>query len=134
MDKTNIMIEFNIVADYFDTDLLTKTIGIKPDEYWNKGDPISGRDHTQVETNWGISTGYTESLDVNEEMEKLISRLKSKVKELITFKDKYHVDYVFCAVINIKNNQSPAIYLTEKVINFLSLISAFFAIDLYIYS
>jgi len=134
MDKTNIMIEFNIVADYFDIDLLTNTLGIKPDEYWNKGDPISGRVHTRIETNWGINTGYTESLDVNEEMEKLISRLKSIVKELITFKDKYHVDYGFSAVINIKNNQTPAVHLTEEVIDFLSSIGVCLDIDIYIYS
>ena len=134
MDKTNIIIEFNIVADYFDTDLLTKTIGIKPDEYWNKGDPISGRDHTRVETNWEINTGYTESLDVNEEIEKLLTILKSKVKELVAFRDKYHVNYGFSAVINIKNKQTPAVHLTEEVIDFLSSIGVSLDIDIYIYS
>jgi len=63
-----------------------------------------------------------------------MEKLYGKEEILKDLKNKHNLKYSICVVINVENNQTPAIYLTEEVIDLFSLIGIYFEIDLYIYS
>ena len=132
MDKTNIKVEFTVISEDFDIDLLTIKLGIEPTQSYYKGDIIPRINRTREESIWRIETEYNESLDINDEVLKLMEKLYGKEEILKDLKNKHNLEYVICVVINVKNNQEPAIYLTEEVINLFSLIGIYFEIDLYI--
>ena len=134
MDKTNIKVEFTVISEDFDIDLLTIKLGIEPTQRYYKGDIIPRINRTREKSFWWIETEYNESLDINDEVLKLMEKLYGKEEILKDLKNKHNLEYVICVVINVKNNQEPAIYLTEEVINLFSLIGIYFEIDLYIYS
>ena len=134
MDKTNIKVEFTVISEDFDIDLLTIKWGIEPTQRYYKGDIIPRINRTREESIWRIETEYNESLDINDEVLKLMEKLYGKEEILKDLKNKHNLKYSICVVINVENNQTPAIYLTEEVINLFSLIGIYFEIDLYIYS
>jgi len=134
MDKTNIKVEFTVISEDFDIDLLTIKLGIEPTECYYKGDIIPRINRTREKSFWWIETEYNESLDINDEVLKLMEKLYGKEEILKDLKNKHNLKYTICVVINVENNQTPAIYLTEEVINLFSLIGIYFEIDLYIYS
>ena len=134
MDKTNIKVEFTVISEDFDIDLLTIKLGIEPTQSYYKGDIIPRINRTREESIWRIETEYNESLDINDEVLKLMEKLYGKEEILKDLKNKHNLKYSICVVINVENNQTPAIYLTEEVIDLFSLIGIYFEIDLYIYS
>lgn len=85
-------------------------------------------------TLWSISTEYEESLDINDQLETILSVLAPKTFDLIELRNTLGVEYRFCVVINIENNQKPAMYLDTDTIEFLNKILAEIDFDLYIYS
>jgi len=133
LDETNIMVEFNIVGDYFEIDLISEKLMIEPAEYYNKGDKVGDKDKKRKETCWSINTGYEASLDINNQLEKIVSLIEPKRNELKKVKELYQLDYHFCIVIRVENNQSPAIYLEKEAIEFANDIGADFDFDLYIH-
>lgn len=134
MKNTNIMAEFRIIGDEFDPNTITNKLSLKPNCYWVKGDKIENRDKYRSYSCWAISTGYEESLDVNIQLARIIEILKAKMSDLIELKSLYNLDYRLDVVINIENNEKPAIYLNSDVIEFAYKISAEFDFDLYIFS
>lgn len=44
MDKTNVKVEFNIIADTFNPDIVTQKLKINPTEVWIKGEQIKDKD------------------------------------------------------------------------------------------
>ncbi|WP_374018198.1 DUF4279 domain-containing protein [Paenibacillus thiaminolyticus] len=132
-DLTNIMAEFVIVGEEFPIGEITKRLVIEPSEFYSKGDKVKNRNIYRKETSWSISTGYEPSLDINTQLSKLIISLENKKQDLIDLKQTYKLDYKFCIVVRIEQNQSPSIYLDNNTISFANEIQAEFDIDLYIF-
>jgi hypothetical protein len=130
MDKTNIMVDFRIIGDVFNLDVITNKLLIKPSYYWLKGD--RNKNNIRKYSCWAISTGYEESLDINNQLNKIIELIKTKKQELKELKNKHELDYRFDIIINIENEEKPAIYLNIDIIDFAHEIKAEFDIDLYI--
>lgn len=133
MDETNILVEFIIIGEEFPIDKISEQLSIKPTEYYNKGDKVNNRDIRRKETSWSISSGYEVSLDINNQLEKIVSLIKPKTDILKELKEQYQLEYKFCIVIRVEENQAPAIYLERDVIEFANDIKADFDFDLYIY-
>ena len=133
MDNTNIMVEFRILSDDLNPKVITEKLLIEPNQYWMKGENIKNRDLKREYSCWIISTGYEESLDINSQLFKMLNLLKSKKKDLQYLRDKYSLEYRFDIVINIENNEKPAIFLNSEVIGFANDIKAEFDFDIYIY-
>lgn len=133
MDRTNVMVEFIIIGEEFDPNFVTKKLKIEPDEIWVKGDSIIGRNIERKDTTWSINTGYEESLDINEQLEKIINLINDKKNILKKLKAEYNIEYVFGIVVNVEDNQKPAMYFNNMFIEFVNDIKAEFYIDLYIY-
>lgn len=134
MEKTSILVEFKITGDEFDPDTVTKKLQIVPNEYWQKGEQIKNKSIVRSFSCWIIKTGYEESLDVNNQLVKILDKIKDKKNELIELKKQNNFDYKVDIVIQIENNEKPAIYLSSDIIEFANSIKAEFDFDLYIYS
>ncbi|GMK44255.1 hypothetical protein PghCCS26_13820 [Paenibacillus glycanilyticus] len=116
---------------------------IEPTESYNKGDVIVRPKNENIinttvkyrkETAWILSSGYQESYDINDQLGLLLDTLESKIIELKRIQTDYKVSYKFEIVINIENNQKPAIYLERRFISYAHSINADVDFDLYILS
>lgn len=134
MNKTNVKVEFNIVGDTFNPDIVTQRLEIVPTEVWIKGEQIKGKDLYRKHTLWSMSTEYEESLDINDQLKVVLSVLTPKTSDLVELRSTLGVEFRFCVVINIEDNEKPAMSLDTETIRFLNEISAEIEFDLYIYS
>lgn len=136
------MAYFSITGDVLPLNEVTKTLNIEPTTTYKKGDIIvnnkpnvaSTKICKRLETSWELSTDYQKSYDINDQLNPLLEMLEGKVKELNELKEKHDLSYMFMIVIQIENNQTPATYLEDKIINFASSISAQIHFDMYVFS
>lgn len=134
MDKTSVLVEFKIIGDEFEPEIITKVLQISPDKYWKKGEQIKNKNSIRNFSCWSIKTGYEESIDINNQLVKIINKIKDKKNELVELKNQNKFYYKIQVVIKIENNEKPAIYLNRDIIGFLNDIKAELDFDLYIYS
>lgn len=134
MDKTNIKVEFKITGDEFNPDAVTKHLQIEPSQHWKEGEQIKDKNILRKFSCWIFSTEYEESLDINNQIKKLIDVISVKKDELINFRKDHRIDYKIVIVINVENSEKPAIYLTSDIIEFANDIKAEIDFDLYIHS
>lgn len=131
--NTNIKVEFSIFGEEIQIDYVSTKLNIKPDLFYKKGDPIKNNTlYKRKEDCWSINTGYQESLDINEQLKQIFDLINGKEKELLKVKNLYNLDMKFDVVINIENNELPAVYLEKHFINFISQIGAEIDFDMYI--
>ena len=140
LDKTQVMVEFNLIGDEFPIEYVTKMLGIEPTEAYCKGDVIPRRynpnvtytkNHYRIETSWSLSTGYQESYDVQEQMTQILEQLKSKAPIINQLKEEYNLVCVFVIVIKMENGYTPGLHFDNELIEFANSIKAEFDIDLY---
>lgn len=137
MDKTKVMAYFSAFGDNFPLEEVTNGLDVEPTETYKKGDVIktfATKILRRKETSWTLSTGYQESLDINKQLDVILKSLKEKTKELLQLKKKYDLQFQFMIVIEIENNDKPAMYLQKNIIDFSSSIDAEIQFDLYVYS
>lgn len=139
MDVTKVMAYFSIVGDHFQPEKITEELAIQPTETYLKGDIIektgittSARIRRRIETDWTLSTGYQESYDINDQLLTLLNLLREKEDVLVGFKQDYELTYLFIIVIEIENNQTPAMCLQKEIIDYASTIGAEIHFDLYV--
>jgi len=113
------MSEFRILGDDFTPEVITEKLEIFPSKVWKKGEKIEGSNKVRDYSCWCLSTGYDESYDINEQLNKLLTILIPKKMKLIELKELLSLDYKIDIVINIESNEKPAIYLEKKSYNFL---------------
>ncbi|MEI5909640.1 DUF4279 domain-containing protein [Bacillus spongiae] len=137
------MAYFSAVADEFPVEAFTNTLVIEPTKTYKKGDVIerpnnphlvSTKIRYRIETNWTISTGYQESYDINNQLNVILNSIEGKTEQLKLLKEKYGLEYFFMVVIQVENNEKPAMYLRKNIIDFASSIQAEIHFDLYIFS
>jgi len=134
LDSSNVLVEFCIFGEDFEKEIITEGLGIGPSDFYKKGDLVGKKQFKRKETCWSISTGYEESLDINDQLAKILNLIKPKTNILLNFMEQYALECKFIIVIGIENNQSPAVYLDREVIEFANKIKAEFDFDMYIYS
>lgn len=134
MDKTSIMVEFSIYGDKFEPDDITEQLDILPCETYLKGELIKNGKIVRKETSWSINTGYENSYDINEQLEKIVMLLESKTDKLVNLKNSFNLNMLFMIVIKIENKEIPAMYFKRKFLSFLNKIGAEVGFDTYIYS
>lgn len=134
MDKTKVRAEFSICGDQFDLDAITERLRIKPTETRVKGVIPEGRKRPSVETSWSLSTEKEDSYDVDEQTQKVLLLIKSKVEELCEIKEKMDVTFILGLIVEVENGEKPALHFSSDTIGFLGKIGAESYIDLYLYS
>ena len=134
------MAYFSAFGEDFPVDIITDVLGMEPTKTFNKGDVIhhpnlvSTTSKRRKHTDWVLSTGYQESYDINDQLDLLLVSLGGKTEELNQLQKKYDLEYLFMIVIEIVNDEKPAMYLEKNMIDFSSLIQAEIQFDLYIVS
>ncbi|HGP3676397.1 TPA: DUF4279 domain-containing protein [Bacillus pacificus] len=136
------MAYFSITGDIFPVEAITDALNIEPTRTYKKGDIVARRDNPNLvftkklyrkETDWNLSTGYQESYDINNQLHVILKSLEEKTEPLKQLKKKYDLEFLFMVVIQIENNESPAMYLQKDILDFASSIQAEIHFDLYIY-
>lgn len=134
MAGTEICVEFNIIGDYFQEEEISNVLELIPSEFYRKGDAIKNRTLARKETCWTISSGFEESLDINEQIKKILYSLQNKSEELNFLKKELNLDYLLTIIINVQEENVPAMYFESNVLGFINNISAEIEVDLYIFS
>lgn len=133
MDKTKVKVYFSLFGDAFPLEEITERLEITPTKTYKKGDLIPNRSIPlyRKETSWDLGTGYQVSLDVNNQLQKIINKLKNKASIINEIKDAYSVECKFFIVVKIEEGNTPGLYLDKEIIKFASTIEAEFDVDLY---
>ncbi|HDR8180967.1 TPA: DUF4279 domain-containing protein [Bacillus cereus] len=135
------MAYFSVTGDIFPIEAITEALSIEPTQTYKKGDIVERHDNPNLvstktlyrkETDWTISTGYQESYDINNQLNVILKSLEGKTEQLKHLKKKYSLEFLFMVVIQVANNESPAMYLQKNIIDFASSIQAEIHFDLYI--
>lgn len=132
LQKTNVNIEFIISGESFDPKLVSTIFGLDEEGHYLKGDKLSTRasELSRGETCWFYSIGYSETYDVNLQMEKILDIFESKENTLIKMKEELNLNYKLVVSIRIENGEIPSIYFCQRVISFSSMIQADMDIDI----
>lgn len=135
------MAYFNVTGDIFPVEAISDALNIEPTKTYKKGDVVERLDNPNLvstknlyrkRTDWTLSTGYQESYDINDQLHVILKSLEGKTEQLKQLKKKYDLQFLFMVVIQVENNESPAMYLQKEIINFASSIQAEIHFDLYI--
>lgn len=132
MFNTNIKAEFIVYSDDLNPKLVTDFLGLSPTQSWAKGDDIRGKNNRRKESIWLLSTEYEESLDINNQLSKLLIILNDKKYKLLELVQLYPVNYTMEIVIRVRKGEVPAIYFDSQTISFINEIQAKIDIDLYV--
>ncbi|MCU4988765.1 DUF4279 domain-containing protein [Bacillus cereus] len=136
------MTYFSATGDIFPVEAITDALSIEPTRTYKKGDVVAKRDNPNLvstkiiyrkETDWTLSTGYQESYDINNQLHVILKSLEGKTEQLKHLKKKYSLEFLFMVVIQVENNESPAMYLQKDILDFASSIQAEIHFDLYMY-
>ncbi|MFV2050716.1 DUF4279 domain-containing protein [Metabacillus litoralis] len=134
---SNVMVYFQLYADDFPLDVITKRLGLKPTKSYKKGDIIKKIDgmtsHVRNYSSWQLSTGYQESFDVGELMEQVIGQIRERALIINELKREFSLECRFNIVIKIINGFTPGFHFGNDVIEFANSIKADFDVDLYSY-
>lgn len=132
MESTNVKVEFSIFGDHFDPDIVTSTLLISPTRTWLKGDFIK-KELLRKETYWEFATDYEESSDINDQIDKVKNLLQDRKDQIVKLIEQNNLECKFEVIINIENNEKPAIYLNKDTIKFIHDLGAEIDFDLYIF-
>lgn len=130
---TNINVEFSIIGDKFKPEKITEELKIEPDECWLKGEKVPGRPIRRKDTTWSIETGYEETLDVVEMLNKMLNRLRDKKEILCELKEIYQLEYYFNIITNIEDYHTPEFEIHHEFIEFANDIKAEIGVPIYIF-
>lgn len=143
MEKTNVKVYFSAKADDFSIEYFTNVLGIRPTRAYKKGEAInrpsnpnvtSTGTHYRQYTSWELGTDYEQSYDISEQLDFVLNQLEGKEELLNQVRENYELAYRFTIVIQIENNEKPAMYLDRRFIHFADSIGADVDFDLYVYS
>lgn len=104
MDITQVMVYFSFHGDDFPTDKVSEMLEITPTKTNKKADIIPNRSTNlyRKETSWTLETGYQDSLDVNDQLQQIISKLYNKTAIINEIKNSYSVECTILIVVKIE--------------------------------
>ncbi|MFC0237094.1 DUF4279 domain-containing protein [Fictibacillus phosphorivorans] len=130
MNETQVKVYFSLFGDDFSINEVTRRLEITPTESYKKGDSISANSsHRRKETSWEYGTDYQNSLDVNEQLQQVINRLREKCSIINTLQAEFGLTSKIYIVIAMENGQAPALYLEKDILTFASNIGAEIEVD-----
>lgn len=132
MKRTNIMIEFCLFGDEFNPEELTQEFCLKPTESYKKGSK-SNQNIQRKESCWSLSIDYTETLYLSELLDTLLEKLEGIKEKIVKLNKELELTCKFFIVVNIVENEKPAIYLNKRAIEFANFVDAEFDFDFYIF-
>ena len=119
---------FSFDAEYFDTDIITEALKIRPTSVMIKKDP------TPKFTSWKYKIDAGSSIDLETYLEKLIAILEPKIEDIIKLKNEFKLETSLQFVIDVDINpdtSTPYIGLNKRAIDFLGRTGTEVHFDLY---
>ena len=115
------MAYFNVTGDIFPVEAITEALSIEPTKTYKKEMLLKDviiqilypQNLYRKETDWTLSTGYQQSYDINNQLYVILKSLEGKTEQLKQLKNKYDLQFLFMVVIQVENNESPAMYLQK---------------------
>ena len=83
-------------------------------------------------TNWGYQTAVTETLDINTPIRTLQAVFADKTNTLLNLQKQYDLYFSIDIVIEVENNQPPAMWLQGFILEFAAALHARIDMDMYI--
>ena len=128
--RTNVKAYFSLFGDDFPLDDVSLMLDTQPTETRAKGQ--LSRNNTIInETSWTLGTEYEESLDVSEQLNKIVKRLIHKVDTINQLQQNYNLRCKFVIVIKIEDGMTPSLFFDQRIIEIISKLKAEIDIDLY---
>lgn len=118
MDKTQVKAEFNILSTELSVEQMILILGFTGDSIGDKSDVLKNgrlRGQSFIE----LCTEYENSLDIFEQYNKLLIKIKKIKETLLNALETGKLTYHFCIVIKIENGETPAMTLNSELINLL---------------
>lgn len=88
-------------------------------------------EHIWNETVGELGTEYEDTLDVEEQILKVLNKLYGKENSIIGFSEKYNLQSMLMIVITMNDGYTPALVINKKIIDFVHNIGAEIHFDLY---
>ncbi|EAY30840.1 DUF4279 domain-containing protein [Microscilla marina] len=131
--SNNIRLELTIFGDAFDLNELTSLITIKPTKTYLKGEVVKGYNKTikRKEMSWSYSIPPLDTLYFEEYANKLLDKFESKAASLKGFLLKNNLKMKLFVVLEISGDQTPALYLNNRFLNFINDLEGEIDVDIY---
>lgn len=127
--KDEVKVLFFIFSDSLAPSVITETLGIQPDEEWEKGSVI--REDLERKTNaWAISAKGDSAADILRQVDHIIARLASVRGPLLRIAPACHFE-LSCAIYIHEGPAAPGIHFGAEVVQFLAGIGAEIDVDIY---
>ena len=140
MEKTNAKIYFSLYGDDFPIETVSNLLRLAPTHSHIKGDEIERKSnphvtytktHYRKDTTWEIGTEYEETLDLEEQITKVIKQLERKEELINEICKKFILKCHFMIVIKIYEGYPPAITINNEFIRLANQIGAEIHFDIY---
>lgn len=129
-----INVVFCMTSDFTDLQKINKALSLTPSKYRKKNEwPQASIKAGIACDTWEIETEQTTSKNVNLECKKIMAMLKGKENAIKSLCKEYNMKTHVEVVIHTKSTETPAIYLDEEIVTFLSMINADIGFDIYAY-
>lgn len=134
MERTKVKVEFFITSETLNIETINDQLKLFPTDSWIQGDVIPGKKFKKTDSCWVIGTEYEESLDINDQLKKVLNILEERKEILKGIRKTNNYEMFFSIIINIENSEKPAIYFEKRFIDFIHEIGSEFFVDLYLFS
>lgn len=131
MEKTKVMVYFNIKGDDFPLETVTELLGITPTKTMKKGELRTPEHPPYRFTSWSYGTDYEETLDVDNQLLPVLKAFKGKVDVINDIQSTYDTQCSIVIVPEIYDGRSPGFVFKKDTIEFIYRINASIDIDLY---
>jgi hypothetical protein len=132
---TRILIEFSVYGDNLSQDKFTDIIKTNPTFVCNKGDKIKGikveREHE--DNTWSYNFGFFDELDLGLLLSKFESIIIPNLDEISKYIKSNLLESKLLIVVQIEDNQTPALYFERRILNLLDKLNADIDLDTYVY-
>ena len=131
-NKTQIKLIFSIFGKEFNPIDFTKYIGIEPSEFWFFGDSILNRTELfRKESSWNYSIGFVETLFFEELSKSYLNIFQNKMEDIKKFMDLNKLNAKIYIIIEMAEEETPAIYFDRFFLNTLDRLDAEIDMDFY---
>lgn len=127
--KDEVKVLFYIFSNSLAPSVITKALGIQPDEEWEKGSVI--REDLERKTNaWAMAAQGDHAADILRQVDHIIARLAPVRARLLGIAPACHFE-LSCKIYIHEGPAAPGIHFGKDVLQFLASIGAEVDVDIY---
>jgi hypothetical protein len=131
---TQVKLITSIFGDSLDVEALSEIIGLSPTAFWKKGDQIPNRRQglLRKETCWEYSFEFIQTLFLDDVYNLFIELIQPNIALVEKYIRENRLETKIFIIIEIINNEEPAIYITKNLMEMLLKLNGEIDIDLYV--